>query len=158
MRIIGQTERKDTVLIRSASLPACLLQSTSAQAASPQQCSLITREPFTATPSSEVQAVPLLLKSQEYSGDLYAQHNIELLDDNQYRPDRELIPYIYSDSRVGTPRKYSSGIRISGSPGKTEFHGAVIPTRSGCIRNKIALRETKRCIPSPPCLRSANPK
>jgi hypothetical protein len=53
---------------------------------------------------------------------------IELLDDDQSHPDGELVPYIYSDTRVGTPRKYSSGIRISGFPGKTVFHGAVIPT------------------------------
>jgi hypothetical protein len=51
-----------------------------------------------------------------------------LLDMIEIRTNRELIPYIYSDSRVGTPRKYSSGIRISGSPGRSMFHGAVIPT------------------------------
>jgi hypothetical protein len=73
----------------------------------------------------------MLLKSQEYSSDLYVQHNIELLvddDDDQSHPDGKLVLYIYSNSRVGTPRKYLSGIRISGFPGKPVFHGAVIPT------------------------------
>jgi hypothetical protein len=76
-----------------------------------------------------------LSKSVEITdgSDLYAHHNIELLDDDnddQSHPEGELVPYIYSDSRVGTPRKYSSGIRISGFPGKPVFHGAVIPTKS----------------------------
>jgi hypothetical protein len=59
---------------------------------------------------------------------------IELLDDDddsQSHTDGELVPYIYSNSRVGTPRKYSLGIQISGFPGKTVFHGAVIPTVVG---------------------------
>jgi hypothetical protein len=75
----------------------------------------------------------LVLKSQEYNSDCMRSIEIELLDDydnGQSHPDGELVPYIYSDSRVGTPRKYSSGIRISGFPGKTVFHGAVIPTPS----------------------------
>jgi hypothetical protein len=69
-----------------------------------------------------------LLKSQEHGSDLYAQHSIELLDDKKSHPDEELVLYIYSDSRVGAPQKYSSEIRISGFPGKTVIHGAVIPT------------------------------
>jgi hypothetical protein len=44
------------------------------------------------------------------------------------RTNRRLILYIYSDSRVGTPRRNGSGMRISESPGKSSFHGAVIPT------------------------------
>jgi hypothetical protein len=55
---------------------------------------------------------------------------IELLDDDdddQSYTDGELVLYIYSNSRVGTPRRYSVVMRISGFPGKTVFHGAVIP-------------------------------
>jgi hypothetical protein len=70
-----------------------------------------------------------VLKSQEYDSDCVRSIMIELLDDKKSHPNGELVLYIYSDNRVGTPRKYSSGIRISGSPGKTVFHGAVIPTR-----------------------------
>jgi hypothetical protein len=72
------------------------------------------------------------LKSQEYGSDCMRSIEIELLDDDndddQSHTDGKLVPYIYSNRRVGTPRKYSLGIRISGFPGKTVFHGAVIPT------------------------------
>jgi hypothetical protein len=77
-----------------------------------------------------------LLKSQEYGSDCMRSIEIELLDDDddsQSHTDGELVLYIYSNSRVGTPRKYSLGIRISGFPGKTVFHGAVIPTVSRFI-------------------------
>jgi hypothetical protein len=47
-----------------------------------------------------------LLKSQEYDSDCVRSIEIELLDDDQSHHDGELIPYIYSDSRVGTPQKY----------------------------------------------------
>jgi hypothetical protein len=89
--------------------------------------------PLSEIPNTELQIPPLalqpsaeyrdaeVLKSQEYGSDLYTQHSIELLDD-QSHPDGELVLYIYSDSRVGTPQKYSSGIQISGFPGKTVFH------------------------------------
>jgi hypothetical protein len=78
-----------------------------------------------------------LLKSQEYGSDCMRSIEIELLDDDdsQSYTDGELVLYIYSNSRVGTPRKYSLGIQISGFPGKTVFHGAVIPR--SCNSNTI---------------------
>jgi hypothetical protein len=80
----------------------------------------------------------VLLKSQEYGSDCMRSIEIELLDDDdddQSHTDGQLVLYIYSNSRVGTPRKYSSGIRISGFPGKTVFHGAVIPR--SCNSNRF---------------------
>jgi hypothetical protein len=72
-----------------------------------------------------------VMESQEYGSDCMRSIKIELLDDDdddsQSHTDGELVPYIYSNGRVGTPWKYSLGIRISGFPGKTMFHGAVIP-------------------------------
>jgi hypothetical protein len=47
-----------------------------------------------------------VLKSQEYGSDCMRSIEIELLDDDQSQPDGKLVLYIYSDSRVGTPRKY----------------------------------------------------
>jgi hypothetical protein len=48
----------------------------------------------------------LLLKSQEYGSDCVRSIMIELLNDTKSHPDGEPVLYIYSDSRVETPRKY----------------------------------------------------
>jgi hypothetical protein len=72
-----------------------------------------------------------MLKSQEYGSDCMRSIEIELLQDDdshgQSYTDGELDTHIYSNSRVGTPQRYSLGIWISGFPGKTVFHRAVAP-------------------------------